>query len=268
MAEITGARESVLYKTADALLNARRTGVAIADLPADLQPADENEAFFVQDVMAQGLWRDWRLEDWRARRRRRAVLCAHARCVDRPENGSTFEGPMYRLNGVECEIAFRDGHATCRREARPTRRDEVRCRDRLLPPGDRGDRVRVRGHDQSVAARRRSPTCRFTAVLLPVRPSRTGRVSTGPQEKVTLIIDGSVRMEKVGSNPGGTDLLRLMVYLANQGAGRTHGLRAGQYVTTGSWTGVTWSTTDSSSTAQFEHAGSASLAFAKGHLPG
>ena len=52
-------------------------------------------------------------------------------------------------------------------------------------------------------------------------------------------MNGALQREAVGSNPGGTDLIRLLVWLANsevvQAAG---GLTAGAYVTTGSWTGA------------------------------
>ncbi len=56
------------------------------------------------------------------------------------------------------------------------------------------------------------------------------------KESVTLAVDGSVRAEKTGSNTSG-DLLRLLPYLANEGSVRTGGLEAGQWITTGSWTG-------------------------------
>ncbi len=265
MADISAVRESVLYKTANALLDARRTGIAIADLPADLQPADENEAFFVQDVMARsyGEIGGWKIG---ARGADAEPFFAPMPAAWIGENGSTFEGLMYRLNGVECEIAFRMGRDLPPRSTAYTR-DEVVAAIGSCHPAI--EVIESAFADTTKVSR----TASFADMQI------HGGFVAGPaiadwqtidwaQEKVTLIVDGSVRMERVGSNPGGTDLLRLMVYLANQGAGRTHGLRAGQYVTTGSWTGVTWSTTDSSSTAQFEHAGSASVAFAKGHLPG
>ncbi len=265
MTEITGARESVLYKTADALLNARRTGVAIADLPADLQPVDENEAFLVQDVMARayGAVGGWKIG---ARGADAEPFFAPMPAAWIGQNGSTFEGPMYRLNGVECEIAFLLG--------------------KDLPP--RGAAYTL---DEVIAA---IASCHPAIEIIESAFADTTKVSrpasfadmqihggfvAGPAiadwqtiewaaEKVALIVDGAVRVEKTGSNPGGTDLLRFLVYLANEGAARTHGLHAGQFVTTGSWTGVTWAMNDSSVMAEFEHAGSASVAFAKGHLPG
>ncbi len=51
-----------------------------------------------------------------------------------------------------------------------------------------------------------------------------------------LAVDGMVRVERTGSNTSG-DLMRLVPWLANEGAVRTGGLKAGQWITTGSWTG-------------------------------
>jgi 2-keto-4-pentenoate hydratase len=57
--------------------------------------------------------------------------------------------------------------------------------------------------------------------------------------KVVSTVNGALQREAVGSNPGGTDLMRLLVWLANSEVVRaTGGLTAGVYVTTGSWTGA------------------------------
>ena len=69
---------------------------------------------------------------------------------------------------------------------------------------------------------------------------------------VALIIDGATHREAVGSNPGGTDLMRLLVWLANcavvRGAG---GIAAGAVITTGSWTGLNFVAPGAVVTAQF-----------------
>ena len=80
-------------------------------------------------------------------------------------------------------------------------------------------------------------------------------------ETVTLSIDGVVKVERTGSNTSG-DLLRLLPYLANEGAARTGGLRAGQWITTGSWTGNTPAAAGSHAEASFAHAGCVTLRFA------
>ena len=45
------------------------------------------------------------------------------------------------------------------------------------------------------------------------------------KEHVTLAVDGVVRVERTGSNTSG-DLMRLLPWLANEGAARTGGLKA------------------------------------------
>ena len=56
---------------------------------------------------------------------------------------------------------------------------------------------------------------------------------------VVSTVNGALQREAVGSNPGGTDLMRLLVWLANSEVVRAAGgLAAGAVVTTGSWTGA------------------------------
>ncbi len=69
---------------------------------------------------------------------------------------------------------------------------------------------------------------------------------------VALIIDGVTRREATGSNPGGTDLTRLLVWLANSAVVRAAGgIAAGAVITTGSWTGLTFVEPGARVTAQF-----------------
>jgi hypothetical protein len=57
--------------------------------------------------------------------------------------------------------------------------------------------------------------------------------------RVVSTVNGALQREAMGSNPGGTDLMRLLVWLANSEVVRAAGgLTAGAYVTTGSWTGA------------------------------
>jgi 2-keto-4-pentenoate hydratase len=77
---------------------------------------------------------------------------------------------------------------------------------------------------------------------------------------VTLAVDGSVRVERTGSNTSG-DFLRLLPWLANQGAARTGGLRAGQWITTGSWTGNIQALAGSTVEAHFSTVGRSNLVF-------
>ena len=80
------------------------------------------------------------------------------------------------------------------------------------------------------------------------------------QEHVTLAVDGAVRVERTGSNTSG-DLLRLLPFLANEGAARTGGLKRGDWITTGSWTGYTLASAGSVVDVQFSTAGKVNLRF-------
>jgi 2-keto-4-pentenoate hydratase len=57
-----------------------------------------------------------------------------------------------------------------------------------------------------------------------------------PSEGVRVLYDGEEKMSRTG-NPAG-DMLRLVHWLANEGARWAGGLRVGQIVTTGSWIGA------------------------------
>ncbi len=80
------------------------------------------------------------------------------------------------------------------------------------------------------------------------------------KEHVTLTVDGVVRVERTGSNTSG-DLMRLLPWLASEGAKRTGGLKAGQWVTTGSWTGLSNAIAGSQVDVAFSTAGEVHLRF-------
>jgi 2-keto-4-pentenoate hydratase len=70
---------------------------------------------------------------------------------------------------------------------------------------------------------------------------------------VVMAVDGVKRRKLVGSNPGGSDLVGFVTWLANSDvAWAFGGLKAGQVVTTGSWTGLTLSPPGTHITARFQ----------------
>jgi 2-keto-4-pentenoate hydratase len=81
------------------------------------------------------------------------------------------------------------------------------------------------------------------------------------KESVSLAVDGTVRVERTGSNTAG-DLIRLLPWLANEGASRTEGLKKGDWITTGSWTGNTIAPAGSVVEARFGHTGPVTVRFA------
>jgi 2-keto-4-pentenoate hydratase len=260
---MTGAREETLLKTVEMLLDARRNGAPIADLPADLQPADVDEAYFVQDRMAEtyGEIGGWKIG---APNAEATPIFAPMPRVWMAHGNSTLRGDRWRYRGLEAEIAFIVG--------------------KDLPPRDlaAGDAPYTR--EEALAA---MASCHPVIEVLEsafIDPTLASKLASmadmqmhggfvfGPAypewrsvdfhtEHVTLAVDGVVRVERTGSNTSG-DLLKLIPWLANEGAARTGGLRSGQWITTGSWTGNTLATSSSAVAAIFSSVGTVKMDFA------
>ena len=79
------------------------------------------------------------------------------------------------------------------------------------------------------------------------------------QEEVVLLVNGAEAKRGRG-NPAG-DMLRLLVWLANEGARWAGGLEAGQWITTGSWTGKDYVPPGARVEARFSRMGSAVVTF-------
>ncbi|MFN2975485.1 2-keto-4-pentenoate hydratase [Terriglobus aquaticus] len=259
MTELSAARENVLFRTADFLLDHRRTGEPVADIPEELLPLSEQEAFFVQDTMMRAYDEigGWKIG---ARSPDGTPFFAPMPAQWMGANGTLFRGPMHRLHGVEAEIAFQLKSDLPKR-SEPYTRDEV-----LSAIGSCHSAIEV------IESALLEPLSAPRESMMADMQMHGGFVA-GPaipnwqdidwqKEGVHLMVDGSVRVENVASNPGGTDFLRLLTYLANEGSHRTGGLRAEQWITTGSWTGVTWATPSAQVSVEFDHAGSVSLQFA------
>ena len=256
---ITAAREAVLQQTADTILTARRTFAPIDNLPAELAPVDEAEAFAVQDMVAAAFAP---VGGWK-------IGAAGAEGVPffgpmiagwMGENGTSFRGPNHRLRGVEAEISFQIGVDLPPRAGGYSREEVIAAIGSCHPAIELLESAYV------------DPLAVSRPNMLADLQMHGGFV-TGPAvpqwqeidwsaEKVTVSIDGAVRKDKTGTAPGGSDLVRLLVYLANEGAERTHGLKRGDWVTTGSWTGVDWASAGAEAVVYFTHAVRVSMQFA------
>jgi len=254
---MTGIQERQMINAADMLLDARRTNQPIADLPADLQPQTLEEAYCVQDRMSLAYEA---IGGWKI-----GAPTADATPMFAPmpfawisSNGCELRGSMHRYRGLEAEIAFLMGEDLPPRKT-PYTRDEVL---------------------NAVASCHPAIEVLETAYIDPMQVSRFSMLADlqihggfvygaacpdwqridFKQEHVTLAVDGTVRIERTGSNTSG-DLLRLLPFLANEGAARTGGLKRGDWITTGSWTGCTQASAGSIVDVQFSTAGRVNLRF-------
>ena len=255
---ISGSREKDMMEAANLLLDARRTHKPIADLPPALQPVSLEEVARVHDEMALAYEPigGWKIG---AGAPDATPFFAPMPRAWMASSGAILSGPTYRYRVLECEIAFRLGHDLPPRET-PYTRDEVVAAIASCHPI-------IEELESGLIDPKAANNFSALADL-----QMHGGFIYGPayadwksldfkQETVTLSIDGVVQVERTGSNTSG-DLMRLLPYLANEGAARTGGLLAGQWITTGSWTGNTPALAGSSAEAKFAHAGRVTLRFA------
>ncbi len=252
------ARKQQLTESANLLLNARRTHAPIADLPAELQPQSLDEAAFCHGIMAAELGPigGWKIGAGSPGATPFFAPMPRAWMVP---SGTLLTGPRFRYRVLEAEIAFLLGKDLPPRVTPYTRDEVVAAIASCHPIIEELESALI---DPKAVAN-------FTALA---DLQMHGGFIHGPAcanwqsidfktESVSLAVDGKVEVERTGSNTSG-DLMRLLPYLANEGAARTGGLRAGQWITTGSWTGNTPARPGSSAEAAFTHAGRVSLRFA------
>ena len=255
----TGLLESKHIEAADLLLNARRTATPIDDLPADLKPATLEEAYAIQDIIAEvyGEIGGWKIG---APTPEATPIFAPMPKLWVAASGSTLSGITSRYRGLEAEIAFLIGEDLPPR-ATPYTIDEIVAAIASCHPV-----IEV------IESGLTEPTLPDVRMSMLADLQMHGGFIFGPAyadwqsidfatESVSLAVDGVVRIERTGSNTSG-NLMRLLPFLANEGAARTGGLKRGQWITTGSWTGLIQAMSGSDVHATFATAGRAALRFA------
>jgi len=260
---MTGLREKELMDAANMLLNARRTHTPIADLPAELQPTSLEEAAFVHEVMATayGEIGGWKIG---AGTPDAVPFFAPMPRAWMAASGAALTGPSYRYRVLEAEISFLMGEDLPPRAAPYSRAEVVAAIASCHPAIEELESGLIdpkAANNLSALADLQMHGGFIHGPAYPAVGDKDWKSIDFAKETVTLSIDGSVRVERTGSNTSG-DLIRLLPYLANEGAARTGGLRAGQWITTGSWTGNTPALPGSHAEANFAHAGRVSLRFA------
>src|ERR1700759_2504470 len=230
---MTGEREKELMSAAGMLLDARRTNTPIDDLPEGVRPRTLEEAYFIQGriALAYGEIGGWKV----------GAPTAEATPMFAPmprawiAGNNAVLGGRHRFRGLEAEIAFQMGKDLPPR-GKDYSRDEVVAAIRSCDPAIE---VIESGLPDPLKAEKLSMIAdlQMHGAFVYGAAVADWQSIDFSKERVTLVVDGVVRVERTGSNTSG-NLMRLLPWLANEGAERTGGLKAGQWVTTGSWTGV------------------------------
>jgi 2-keto-4-pentenoate hydratase len=256
---VSGLEHDRMYRAAELLLRARRETRPMPDLPEDLRPRTLNEAYALQDMVAMAFSPigGWKVGAPSAEAT--PLYSAMPLWGGYIPSGHRVSRDLWRLCGVEAEIAFLMGKDLPPRSEAYTR-DEVvdaiasahpaiELLESAFNDPDKADRFSVIGDLQSNGG-------------FAYGPAFAGwRSADFADESVTVYVEGQVRFEGTASNSAGTDLLRLVVWLANEGAARTGGLRKGDWITTGSWSGKTYATSGSKVRVSFSRFGELTITF-------
>jgi 2-keto-4-pentenoate hydratase len=248
-----------MYQAAEILLKARREVMPIHELPVRLRPHTLDEAYSLQDIMiaAMGPVGGWKVGA--PAPDATPIFSAMPLWGGYAKSGDRISPAFKRLRGVEGEIAFLLGKDLPRRTRAYTREEIIDAIESAHPAIellesayfdiDSVDRFSAIGDLQVNGGFVRG-------AAMPDWKSYDLA-----EESVRLAINGVVRFEGKASNTAGTDLLRLVTWLANEGSYRTGGLKSGQWITTGSWSGKSFAHPGSSVEVRFSRFGEVHLKF-------
>jgi len=219
-------------QAADLLLAVRAGKAApLVDLPEALRPADRAQAYQIQHKVAQSFGG---IGGWKVGAAGPEIIqCGAMPAETVVPSPATLASSTHTLRGIEAEVAFRVGHDLPPRE-QPYSRAEVIAALATAHP------IIEVLESRFVDADAISP---FTNLA---DTQSHGGFVFGPgmpdwydidfaNEVVEQYVDGELQMTHKG-NPAG-DMIRLVEWLANTGSVWAGGLKAGQFVTCGSWTG-------------------------------
>jgi len=243
-------------RAAALLVEARKTGKGLGELPADCRPRDAAEAYAIQDAVARQVGA---VQGWKTGAPGPEAEPAYAPIFTVSAGPGRFPAKTQRLFGIEAEIAFRLARDLPPRD-KPYDRDEVVAA--IATMHSAVELVDTRFADwRKVDAWSKIADNQANAALI-YAPAVADWRSLGldlARPPITVTIDGTVAAETTGNSGG--DPLRLLTALANHCAHRTGGLREGDMVTTGSITGVTFAKPGATVTADFGPLGAVRLEF-------
>lgn len=226
----------------------------IGSLP--LLPVSEAQAYEVQRRVSEGMGA---IGGWKvgASGPDAPPTCAPMPAAGVAPSPARLSAQKFTLRGVEAEIAFRLGADLPPRALAYSRAEIVAAIACCVPA------------IEILQSRLADPDTQPRLAVLADASTHGGFVYGPPaadwqgidfaSEGVRLVVDGTV-VKTSRANPGG-DMVRLLQWLADKGAHWAGGLRAGQYVTCGSWTGKDYVGPTAQVQATFAHAGSVSVEF-------
>jgi len=242
-------------RAASLLVNARRSGTLLDGLPPDATPASVADAQAIQDAVTAGLGKPigaFKAMAPATGEATRGVIYADTIHAS-PARVPAAEVPQC---GVEGEVAFvfrRDLPA----RAAPYSRDEVAA---AVDACAAIELVTSRYRNLDAASNlEKLADCISNGAFVHAAPMADWRGLELGQPKVTLTVNGTPVVEQNGGHPTG-DPLGVAVALANM-MREKGGVRAGQFVTCGSYTGLRFLRAGDVCGVRFEGLGAAEVTF-------
>jgi len=236
------------------LLDARRG----PPVPDSIAPADEAQAYRIQALVSAELGP---IGGWKVGA---PGPSAPPNCAPLPASAlfhapKTLDSTVFTQREVESEICFRFAADLPPRRLR-YEAPEVIAAISTCQPGIEILQSRLANPDQASALALLADSIQ-TGAFIWGEPIAHWQTVDFASMRIRQTIEGGPTKESVG-NPAG-DMIRLMLWLANTGAVWAGGIKAGQIVTCGSWTGKTKAPATSEAVAAFTDASPVVLRFAK-----
>jgi 2-keto-4-pentenoate hydratase len=249
--------DSVAEAAALLLAARREPSRKLADLPEPLKPADRAAAYAIQRKVAEatGPIGGWKVSPF--------GTDAPPMCGALPASGivagpATLRPGPFALRGIEAEVSVRIGHDLPPRATHYTREEVIAAiaalhpaievlDSRFVEPGKVAQSTGIadtQGHGGFVYG---AGVTDWHGIDLAT-------------ETMQQFVDGVLDASRTGQ-PGG-DLIGEVVWLANVGSVWAGGLKAGQFVTCGSWSGANRVGPTAKVLVKFAHVGDVALEFA------
>jgi 2-keto-4-pentenoate hydratase len=221
-------------RAAASLLDARARRRPLAALPEDARPRSAEDAYAIQDrvVAAIGPIGGWKVG---AKSPDAEPSCAPLCAAWLRASPARFAAGSFLLNGIEGELAFTLAHDLPPR-GEPYAREDVIAAVATVHPAIEIVDSRFAAHD-AVDLLSQLADCGLHGALVVGAGIALPAGFSVTDQTVELDIAGARAFAGRDSNTAG-DPFRLLAWLANHAAVRCGGLRRGEAITTGAWTGL------------------------------
>ncbi|GGO86098.1 hypothetical protein GCM10011348_36150 [Marinobacterium nitratireducens] len=241
------------------LLNAYREGRQIEALPTGLEPRTVDDAYAIQDRVAGELSRG-RIRAWKTGAPNPETTPYGAPIFDQVvlESPARIPADQLHMIGVEVELCYRLGRDLPARDE-PYSDEEVRAAVAGVQVAIEVVDTRLRQW-QECAELWRLADNQINAALVLGSGTDDWRDLDPSTLAGQLIVNGELQVEGVGCHSVGNPV-RLLPWLANHLTGRNGGLREGDLVTTGTWTGMVFVKPGDEIIGRFPGVGEARVSF-------